>query len=33
MNTLDCVYVDEYTDEDIPAKAVYDPEHRQVTVF
>lgn len=32
MNTLDCVYVNEY-DEDIPVKAVYDPERQQVTVF
>lgn len=33
MNTFDCVYVDEYTDEDIPVKAVYDPGLHQVTVF
>lgn len=32
MNTFDCVYVNEY-DEDIPVKAVYDPEHHQVTIF
>ena len=32
MNTLDCVYVDEY-DEDIPVKAVYDPELHQATIF
>ncbi len=32
MNAFDCVYVDEY-DEDIPVKAVYDPEHQRVTIF